>query len=157
MRAMEDAIASGEQDGEETAQRSATAMYERDRASRGLGISIDRIAPGEAEMSMTVREDMLNGHGTCHGGYIFTLADSAFAFACNSHGPSCVAAAADISFLSAARHGDKLRAVAREIYREGRNGIYDVEVRNQSDEVIAQFRGKSRTVPGSITDTPPIT
>ena len=148
-----DTAASNQENDQDIAERSAAAMFERDRTARGLGITVDRIAPGEADLTMTVRDDMMNGHGTCHGGYIFTLADSAFAFACNSYGQISVAAAADISFLRAACDGDRLTAAAREIYREGRNGIYDVEVRNQSGEVIAQFRGKSRTVPGTLTDT----
>jgi len=137
-------------DAQDTAERSAKAMFDRDKISRALGMSIERVAPGEADMTMTVREDMLNGHGTCHGGYIFTFADSAFAFACNSYNKVSVAASADISFLRAAIAGDRLTALARETYREGRNGIYDVEVHNQAGEVVAQFRGKSRTVRGEV-------
>ena len=133
-----------------TAERSARAMLSRDKTSQALGMAIERVAPGEADMTMTVREDMINGHGTCHGGYIFTFADSAFAFACNSYNKVSVAASADISFLRAAMAGDRLTARARETYREGRNGIYDVEVHNQAGEVIAQFRGKSRTVRGEV-------
>ena len=150
---MGDATASEDEDGQETAERTAALMLERDRASRMLGIGVDRIARGEAVLFMTVRDDMINGHGTCHGGFIFTLADSALAFASNSYDQLSVAAACDISFLKAAHPGDRLTAAAREVYREGRNGIYDVEVRNQSGEVIAQFRGKSRTVRGKLTDT----
>lgn len=136
--------------GQATAERSARAMLSRDKTSLALGMAIERVAPGEADMTMTVREDMINGHGTCHGGYIFTFADSAFAFACNSYNKVSVAASADISFLRAAMAGDRLTARAREIYREGRNGIYDVEVRNQTGEMIAQFRGKSRTIRGEV-------
>jgi len=151
---MEDAPASEEERGQATAERTAAAMYQRDRASRGLGIAVERVAPGEAVLSMTVRDDMINGHGTCHGGFIFTLADSALAFASNSYDELSVAAACDISFLKPARPGDRLTAAASEVYREGRNGIYDVAVRSQSGEVIAQFRGKTRTVAGTVTDTP---
>jgi acyl-CoA thioesterase len=136
----------------EMAQRSARAMYERDTTSRALGMVLGPVSPGTAEMTMTVRKDMINGHGTCHGGYIFTLADSAFAFACNSHNKVSVAASADISFLKPARIGDRLTARGREIYLEGRNGIYDVEVRNQAGDVVAQFRGKSRTVRGEVVE-----
>ena len=152
---MEDAAASEDEDGQATAEHTAALMLERDRASRGLGIGVDRVARGAAVLSMTVRDDMINGHGTCHGGFIFTLADSALAFASNSYDQLSVAAACDISFLKPAQPGDRLTAAAREVYREGRNGIYDVEVRNQSNEVIALFRGKSRTVPGQMTDPPP--
>ena len=152
---MEDGTASEDGDGQTTAERAAEVMYKRDRASRGLGISVDRVARGEAVLFMTVRDDMINGHGTCHGGFIFTLADSALAFASNSYDQLSVAAACDISFLKPAQPGDTLTAAAREVYREGRNGIYDVEVRNQSNDVIAQFRGKSRTVPGQLTDLEP--
>lgn len=135
-----------------TAERSAQAMYDRDKTSRSMGMALGPVSPGRAEMTMTVRDDMMNGHGTCHGGFIFTLADSTFAFACNSHNKVSVAASADISFLRPARLGDTLTAIAREIHLEGRNGIYDVEVRNGAGEVVAQFRGKSRTVRGEVTD-----
>ena len=134
------------------AERSARALYERDNASRALGITLEQVEPGKAQMTMTVREDMINGHGTCHGGYIFTLADSTFGFACNSHNKVSVAASADISFLKPVRLGDRLTARAREIYLEGRNGIYDVEVRNDAGDVVAQFRAKSRTVRGEISE-----
>ena len=132
------------------AEACACAMWERDLASRGLGMAIERVGPGEAVLTMTVGPDMVNGHDTCHGGFIFTLADSAFAFACNSHDVTTVAASCDIAFLEAAHSGDRLTAHAREIHRKGRNGIYDIAVTRQNGDTIAQFRGKSRTIGGSV-------
>lgn len=132
------------------AQASAAAMWARDRASRGLGMSLDRVGPGEAVLSMTVRDDMVNGHDICHGGFIFTLADSAFAFACNAYNETTVAASCDISFLKAARLGDRLVATAREVYREGRNGVYDVTVSDAAGTAVALFRGRSRTIGGAV-------
>ncbi|HUF44629.1 MAG TPA: hydroxyphenylacetyl-CoA thioesterase PaaI [Aestuariivirgaceae bacterium] len=132
------------------AEACAAAMWARDQASRGLGMALERIAPGEAVLAMTVRGDMVNGHDICHGGFIFTLADSAFAFACNSYDVSTVAASCDIAFLKAARLGDRLRAVAREVYREGRNGIYDIVVTGRTGGTVAHFRGKSRTIGGPV-------
>ncbi len=131
------------------AEASARAMMENDRATRGLGISLDAIGPGTATMTMTVRADMTNGHDTCHGGFIFTLADSAFAFACNSYNQRVVASHAAITFLAPARAGDRLTATAREVVREGRNGIYDIRVTNDAGAVLAEFRGHSRTIPGT--------
>ena len=125
-------------------------MWARDQASSGLGMAIERIGPGEAVLTMTVRGDMVNGHGSCHGGFIFTLADSAFAFACNSYNVTTVAASCDIAYLKPARAGDVLSATAREVYREGRNGIYDIAVTDQSGAAVAQFRGKSRTIGGPV-------
>jgi acyl-CoA thioesterase len=132
------------------AEACAAAMWVRDRTSPGLGMTIERIAPGEAVLAMTVRGDMVNGHDMCHGGFIFTLADSAFAFACNSYNVTTVAASCDIAFLKAVRAGDRLTATAREVYREGRNGIYDIAVTDQTGAVIAHFRGKSRTIGGAV-------
>ncbi len=132
------------------AEASARAMMENDRATRGLGISLDAIGPGTATMTMTVRADMTNGHDTCHGGFIFTLADSAFAFACNSYNQRVVASHAAITFLAPARAGDRLTATAREVVREGRNGIYDIRVTDAAGAVVAEFRGHSRTIGGSI-------
>jgi acyl-CoA thioesterase len=132
------------------AEACAAAMWARDRASAGLGMTIERVAPGEAVLAMTVRGDMVNGHDMCHGGFIFTLADSAFAFACNSYNVTTVAASCDIVFLKAARAGDRLTATAREVHREGRNGIYDIAVTDQTGAAIAQFRGKSRTIGGPV-------
>jgi acyl-CoA thioesterase len=132
------------------AEASAAAMWARDRASGGLGMAIKSIAPGEAVLTMTVRDDMVNGHDICHGGFIFTLADSAFAFACNSYNVSTVAASCDIAFLKAARLGDALSAAAHEVYRQGRNGIYDIVVTDQTGAAVAHFRGKSRTIGGPV-------
>jgi len=127
----------------------AESMWVDDRASQALGMTIDRIASGEAVMSMSVTEEMTNGHSTCHGGYIFTLADSAFAFACNTHNQNTVGQQAAITYIAPAFAGDRLIAEAREISRRGRGGIYDVTVRNQAGETIAVFRGHSRTVKGT--------
>jgi len=133
------------------AERVAEGMYARDRASQGLGIRIVRVAPGAAELTMTVRGDMVNGHAICHGGFVFTLADSAFAYACNSHNANTVAAGCSIEFLASARLGDVLTARARERVLSGRNGICDVDVANQNDETIAVFRGKSARIRGHVT------
>lgn len=126
------------------AQACADRMWAGDIASRGLGMMLDRVAPGAARLSMTVTAAMLNGHGTCHGGFIFALADSAFAFACNTDGTASVASHCAISFLRPAQLGDRLVADARERYREERTGIYDVRV-TCGDAVVAEFRGQSRT------------
>ena len=133
------------------AEACANAMWQDDLASKGLGISLQRIAPGEAVMSMTVRKDMTNGHGICHGGFIFTLADSAFAFACNSFNERTVAHQCSVTFIKAGRLGDRLVASARAISRSGRSGIYDVRVTaNAEENVIAEFRGHSRTIGGTL-------
>lgn len=134
---------------QERAEASARSMWERDTASKGLGMSLDATGPGAATLSMTVTEAMTNGHKTCHGGFIFTLADSAFAFACNSYNQNAVAQMASISFLAPAFAGDRLTAEAREIARTGRSGIYDIRVTNQSGAHIAEFRGHSRTIKGT--------
>lgn len=123
----------------------ARAMFDADAASLGLGIELVEAAPGAATLRMTVTGAMVNGHGIAHGGYVFLLADSAFACACNSHGPVTVAAAADIAFIAPVREGDVLDAVATERVRFGRSGIYDVTVL-RGDEVVAEFRGHSRTI-----------
>lgn len=128
------------------AERSVAALYDGDRASQGLGIRIVEARPGHAKVSMRVREDMLNGHSVCHGGLIFSLADSAFAFACNSHGGAVVAAAASIDFLAPAHGGDELTAVASERWRSKRNGVYEVTVVNQRGDTIALFRGRSHQI-----------
>jgi acyl-CoA thioesterase len=134
------------EDPQTLAQRSAAAMYDADLASRHLGIQIEQIAPGRATARMLVRDTMINGHAICHGGYVFLLADTAFAFACNTYGPTTVAAACDIAFLGPARLGDELIAEATERHRLGRSGIYDVTVRLPDTTVIAEFRGHSRTL-----------
>jgi acyl-CoA thioesterase len=132
------------------AEQVAAAMFGRDRASQGLGMRILRVAPGEAELAMTVRPDMVNGHAICHGGFVFTLADSAFAFACNSYNANTVANGCSIEFLAPAHEGDVLTAMARERAQVGRNGVYDVEVRNDHGVTIAHFRGKSTRIKGHV-------
>ena len=134
------------EDPQALAQRSAKAMYDADLASRHLGIQISDVAPGRATARMQVRDTMLNGHAICHGGYVFLLADTAFAFACNTYGPTTVAAACDVVFLGPAHLGDELIAEATERHRFGRSGIYDVTVRRPDTTVIAEFRGHSRTL-----------
>ena len=132
------------------AQWCADAMYARDHASQGLGIRIVKVAPGFAAMAMTVRQDMLNGHAICHGGFIFTLSDSAFAYACNSHNLSTVAAGCAIEYLAPAREGDVLTATGREKVLAGRSGVYDIDVTNQHGATIAVFRGKSARIKGHV-------
>ncbi len=134
---------------QELAEASAKAMWNDDSASQRLGMSLDHIAPGEATLSMTVTEAMSNGHGNCHGGYIFTLADSAFAFACNSYNQLVVAQHCSITYLVPCRIGDRLTATAREVSRRGRSGIYDIRITNQDGAHVAEFRGHSRTVKGT--------
>ncbi|MCC7225926.1 MAG: hydroxyphenylacetyl-CoA thioesterase PaaI [Allorhizobium sp.] len=128
----------------------ASAMWERDRATQALDMQIVRVGPGEAVISMPVSANMLNGHQTCHGGYIFTLADSAFAYACNSHNQNTVAAAAHIDFLAPAHEGDVLEAEAVERSLAGRTGVYDVTVRIRGGKTCALFRGKSYRVSGEV-------
>lgn len=139
-------------DAQALAERVAAGMYAGDRASRALGMKIERVAPGRAEMSMTIREDMLNGHAICHGGYIFLLADSTFAFACNSYNRTTVAQGCSIDYLAPAHLGDVLRASAVERSRTGRTGVYDIEVRNQHGLTVALFRGKSYRIDGHVVD-----
>lgn len=131
------------------AEACAEAMWAEDTTSQRLGMRIERIAPGEATLSMAVGEEMLNGHGNAHGGYIFSLADSAFAFACNTYNQRTVGHQAAITYMAPGRRGDRLTAVAREVHRAGRNGIYDVHVTNDRGEAVAEFRGHSRTVKGT--------
>ncbi|WID98580.1 hydroxyphenylacetyl-CoA thioesterase PaaI [Bosea vestrisii] len=127
----------------------AQAMWDKDLASRSLGMSLDSAGPGTATLSLTITAVMTNGHKTCHGGYIFTLADSAFAFACNSYNQNTVAQHCSVSFLRPAFEGDRLTASAREVSRIGRGGIYDITVTNQNGEHVAEFRGHSRTIKGT--------
>ena len=136
------------------AKRVADAMFARDRASQALGMRITHVDAGHAELAMTVRGDMVNGHAICHGGFVFTLADSAFAFACNSYNMNTVANGCTIEFLAPAHEGDVLTAIAQERAQVGRNGVYDVEVRNQDGATIAHFRGKSTRIKGSVLDGP---
>lgn len=134
-------------DADETTRRSAEAMWAADAASRGMGMALLDVAPGRARLRMTVREDMVQGHGSCHGGALFTLADSAFAFACNSHGTVAVASSADITFVAAAVLGDVLVADAVEETRYGRSGVTRVTVTREGDDaLIALFQGRSRSV-----------
>jgi acyl-CoA thioesterase len=128
-----------------TAQTAAHDMFDRDMASRGLGMELVEAGDGDAVVRMRVTDSMVNGHGMVHGGYVFMVADTAFACACNSHGPVAVAAGADITFLQPTRAGDVLEARARERSTSGRNGIYDVTVRCDGD-VVAEFRGRSRMI-----------
>lgn len=141
-------------DQNEIARRSADAMWADDKASQALGIEMISVGPGRAVMAMTILPTMTNGHGMCHGGYIFLLADSAFAFACNSHGARCVAQHCSVTFLAPGRLGARLIADAHERQRAERSGITDVTVRDETGTVIAEFRGHSRTIPGSLLDAP---
>ena len=134
------------------AELAGKTMYDRDPASQRLGMTLDEIRPGYARMSMRVREDMLNGHGTCHGGYIFMLADSAFAFACNSHNFNTVGAGCSIDYLAPGREGDLLTAEAQEQALSGKTGVYDIVVTNQEGRKLALFRGKSHRVNGMVAE-----
>jgi len=134
------------------AERAVQAIYDSDRASQKLGMTVESVAPGETRVTMRIQPDMVNGHGICHGGLIFTLADSAFAFACNSHGHNALAAGAAIEFLAPGREGDVLTAVATERWRAGKSGIYEIEVRNQRGEAVALFRGRCHQIAGRVVD-----
>ena len=134
------------------AELAGKTMYERDPASQGLGMTLDEIRPGYARMSMRVRANMLNGHASCHGGFIFTLADSAFAFACNSHNFNTVGAGCTIDYLAPGREGDLLTAEAVEQALSGKTGVYDIAVSNQEGRNIALFRGKSHRVSGTVAE-----
>lgn len=135
------------------AEAAGAAMFARDPASQGLGMKLVEIRPGYARMTMPVRSDMLNGHQTCHGGFIFALADSAFAFACNSHNHTTVGAGCTIDYLAPGRLDDLLTAEAVERTLAGKTGIYDVNVANQEGKMIATFRGKSHRVAGEVVPT----
>ena len=137
------------------AEQVAQKLYIIDKASQALGIRIVEVRPGYARASMVVRPDMVNGHRICHGGMVFTLADSAFAFACNSYNENTVAAAASIDFLAPAHQEDELTAVATEVWRSRRNGIYEVTVTNQDNARIALFRGRSARIDGQAVATSP--
>ncbi len=141
-------------DAQALAERVAAAMYGRDTAAQALGIRLTRVAPGRAEAAMTVRADMLNGHAICHGGFIFTLADSAFAYACNSYNLNTVASGCAIDFLAPAREGDVLIAVGHERSASGRTGVYDIEVTNERGDKIALFRGRSYRIKGHVIEPP---
>jgi acyl-CoA thioesterase len=137
---------------QEIAERSARAMWSGDRASQWLGMTLDAVAPGTATTSMIVEDHHLNGHKICHGGYIFTLADSAFAFACNSYNQLAVAQHNSISYLAPGMGGERLVATAIEVSRTGRSGIYDVTVTGEGGRTVALFRGTSRTIKGTHFD-----
>jgi acyl-CoA thioesterase len=132
------------------ARRCAEEMWAEDRASRVLGMEILDVSPGRATLAMTVASNMTNGHGMCHGGYIFMLADSAFAYACNSYGQRTVAQHCSVSFLLSAQVSERLTAECIERTRAGRSGIYDVSVTRDDGTLIAEFRGYSRTINGTL-------
>lgn len=141
---------------EQLAVACSNAMHANDRAAHNLGMEIIEVRPGFAELRMVVREEMLNGHDICHGGMIFSLADTAFAHACNSYNKVTVASGCTIDFAAPAFKGDTLRAVAEERHRKGRTGVYDITVYNQNQQALAFFRGKSHQINGVLveTDTP---
>ena len=130
------------------AERVRDHLWATDRASQGLGMRVAAIGPGTCTMTMTVREDMLNGYGTCQGGLLAALADSCFAFACNAYNEITVASGFDVQIVAPGRLGDQLTATAVEISKAGRMGVYDVDVRNQRDERVVAFRGRSYTMKG---------
>ena len=143
------AVDTSDLDEEHIARACAHAMLADDTTFRSLGFVLEDVGPGRARVAGTVSETMANGHGICHGGMIFTLADCAFAYACNSYDRRVVAQNCSIAFLAPARVGDRLAATAREQYRGARTGVYDITVVNQNGVVIAEFRGNSRDVGGS--------
>lgn len=133
---------------EDLARACAETMWRHDRTSPGLGMALVAIGPGHAVIEMTVRPEMANAHEACHGGFIFTLADSAFGYACNSFGQRAVSQLMQIAYLAPARVGDRLRAEARAVWRQGRGGLYDIRVSDQNGTPVAECRGHSRTVKG---------
>ncbi|MEY8840233.1 hydroxyphenylacetyl-CoA thioesterase PaaI [Cribrihabitans sp. XS_ASV171] len=135
---------------QDRAEKSAAAMWAGDAASKWAGMEITRVGEGEAVLELTVEAHHCNGHAICHGGVIFMLADSAFAFACNSRNQSTVAQHNMISFIAPGKTGDRLTATAREISLTGRSGIYDIQVTNQDGRQIAEMRGFSRAIKGSL-------
>lgn len=135
-------------DAQQVAEATRDAMWANDRASKSLGMRVVSVGPGTATLTMTVRDDMLNGHDLCHGGLIATLADSAFAFACNAYNEVTVASGFDIHLIAGARGGDELTAMASEVSKAGRTGVYDITVTNQRGDTVAVFRGRSYTMKG---------
>jgi acyl-CoA thioesterase len=135
---------------QELAEAAAQSMYRNDHASKALGIVLEAVRPGYARMSMTVRQDMLNGHQICHGGLMFTLCDSTFAFACNSYNINTVAAGCSIEFIQPVSAGEQLTAEAIEQLLNGRHGVYDIRVTNRAGQVVALFRGKSTQIRGNV-------
>ncbi|MCL4748315.1 MAG: hydroxyphenylacetyl-CoA thioesterase PaaI [Burkholderiaceae bacterium] len=137
---------------QEIADACARAMHVEDATSRSLGIEISEVGPGSARLSMRVADKLTNGHGLCHGGYIFILADTALAYACNTYDQRAVASGASIEFVAPAQVGDTLVAQAVEQLRAGRRGVYDIRVTNQHGALIALFRGRSATIKGTLID-----
>jgi acyl-CoA thioesterase len=135
---------------QQRAEKSAAAMWANDDATKWFGMSLDSVGPGTAVMSLTVRNCQTNGHDICHGGVTFALADSAFAFACNSYNAVTVAQSNSITYVAPAKTGDKLTATATEVARSGRSGTWDVKVTNQDNKTIALFRGLARTIGGPL-------
>lgn len=132
------------------AEQTAAAMYSRDAATQLIGIDLITVRPGYSRMSMRVRPDMVNGHHMCHGGYLFTFADSAFAYACNTYNRNTVASACHIDFLAPAQEGELLEAECEERSRAGRTGVYDTTIRNAKGKIVALFRGKSYRIAGEV-------
>jgi len=143
----------GTSEADRLAEQAGRQMWAEDTASRGLGMQLLHVGPGTARIQMPVRADMTNGHGICHGGFIFLLADSTFAFACNSHNQRCVAAGAEVHFLAPGQSGQVLTATGQEVHRAGRTGIYDIRVTNENGELIAVFRGRSATIRGHLVES----
>ena len=137
-------------DSKERAVKSAAAMWADDHASKWIGMVLGPVSEGTAVMELKVQQHHCNGHGMCHGGVIFSLADSAFAFACNSRNQATVAQHNNISFIASGQVGDTLTAVATEVSLTGRSGIYDVRVTNQDNKTIAEMRGLSRSIKGNL-------
>ena len=133
---------------QEVAESTRDAMWKDDHASQAMGMKVLAVGPGTSTVCMTVRQDMLNGHDICHGGLMTMLADTAFAFACNAYNEVTVAAGFDVNLISSARKGDVLTAMCVELNKAGRTGVYDVSVRNQRDEAVVAFRGRSYTMKG---------
>lgn len=136
---------------QQTAEHVRDGMFARDKAAKGLAMRITHMAPGQATIEMAVRDDMLNGFDICHGGYITTLGDTAFAYACNSYNEMTVASGLSVDFVAPGKPGDTLIAEAREISQAGRTGVYDVHIRNHKGEAIALFRGRSYRMKGKPT------
>lgn len=139
---------------EERAELSAQAMWADDRASQAMGITLSGVGPGQATASMVIRDDMANGHGIAHGGFVFALADTAFAFACNSYNTRVVAQHNSITYLSPGQVGERLTAMAQEVHRAGRSGTYDVQITGADGRQVALFRGHSRQISGTHFDEP---
>lgn len=137
---------------QQVARRCADILWPEDNASQSMGMELVEVGPGTATLRMTIRPDMTNCHGTCHGAYIFAIADTAFAYACNSLNHRAVAAGADIDYLAPAHAGDTLTARGRAVQQGDRRGIYDIEVSNQEQQIVAVFRGRSARIKGQLFD-----